>query len=137
MVRTKGIERTLGNYQKGQSVAAGNYKDGINAAQGWQQNAINAEALYAAKVQQAIAEGKRAKKLANVSEASWKQRAAELGSARIASGMKAAEGKYRGAMQKNLQVIESVMLPPRSANIDENYERSKAIGKALHEAAKA
>lgn len=131
------MERTLGNYQKGQGSAAANYKDGVNAAQGWQQAAIQAESLYAARVQEAIAEGRRSKKLAQVSDASWRARASELGSARIAGGMKAAEPKYRAAMQKNLATIESVTLPPRSADIDANYERSKAIGKALNAASKA
>jgi len=134
LVRTKGIGRTLANYQRGQGAAAANYKDGINASQGWQQNAIAAEPLYAAKLQEAIANQTRAKKLAGVSEGTWKQRASELGSARIASGMKAAEPKYQAAMAKNLATIESVQLPARSADIDANYERSKAIGKALHAA---
>lgn len=137
MVRTKGLERTMGNYQKGQGGAAAAYKDGVNAAQGWQQAAIQSEGLYAAKLNEAIAEGRRAKKLAQVSDATWRARASELGSARIAGGMKAAEPKYRAAMQKNLAVIESVSLPPRSADIDANYERSKAIGKALNAASKA
>jgi len=137
LVRTVGLSKTLGNYQKGQTVAAANYKDGINAAQNWQQSAIAAGPLYAAKVQEAIANGTREKKLAQVSDATWKARASELGSQRIAGGMKAAEGKYQAAMQKNLSVIESVTLPPRSADIDANYERSKAIGKALNAASKA
>lgn len=137
MVRTKGLERTMGNYQKGQGAAAGNYKDGVNAAQGWQQAAIAAGPLYAARVQEAISEGRREKKLAQVSDATWRQRASELGSARIAGGMKAAEPKYRAAMQKNLAIIEGVSLPPRSADIDANYERSKAIGKALNAAKRA
>jgi len=136
LVRTKGLERTMQNWTRGAANAPANYKDGILASQGWQQNAIAAEGLYAAKLSEAIAEGRRAKRLAQVSEASWKQRASELGSQRIKAGMDAATGKMRAAMQKNLQVIESVTLPARSADIDANYERSKAIGKALNAAKK-
>lgn len=132
--RTKGINRTLAAYQRGQGVAAANYKEGVQGSTGWQQAAINGEALYAAKVQEAVANQSRAKALANVSESEWKNRAVNVGSQRIASGMKAAEDKYQKKMAVNLQAIENTQLPARSANFEENYERSKAIGRALRAA---
>ena len=106
----------------------------IQAAQNWQANAIAAEELWAAKVAEAASNRTRAKKIAQVSDSEWKQRASELGSARIAAGMTAAEGKFRKGMADVLATIESVTIGARTADPMANIDaRVKPIEKALND----
>lgn len=134
MVRTKGIEATMANYQTGIGVAPGRYKDGISKATNWQSNAIAAEPLYAAKLNEAIANQTRAKKLAGVSDSEWKARASELGAARIGPGMTAALPKMRKGISDVLATIESVSIGERSADPMANVDaRVKPIVKALYD----
>jgi len=137
-LRTKGLEKTVANWKSGQGRAPANYKDGINASQGWQQNAIAAEPLFAAKMQEAISEQRRAKGLAQVSEAEWKNLATDKGAKNIGPGMAAAEPYYRKGMQKNLQVLEGITLPARTADGMQNLvNRAGAVVQALQASKKA
>ena len=137
-LRTKGLEKTVQNWKSGQGRAPANYKDGVQASQGWQQNAIAAEPLYAAKVQEAIANQSRAKGLQNVSEAEWKTAAMDRGAKNIGPGMAAAEPYYRRGMAKNIQVLESITLPARTADGMQNLvNRAGAVVQALQASKKA
>ena len=134
LVRTKGIERTAANWRGAIGGVPAKYKAGIQAAQNWQANAIAAEDLWAAKVAEAAANKTRAKKIAQVSDSEWKQRASELGSARIGAGMQAAEGKFRKGMADVLATIESVTIGDRTADPMANIDaRVKPIAKALYD----
>jgi len=134
LVRTKGIERTSQNWKGAIGAVPAKYKAGIQGAQNWQANAVAAEELWAAKVAEAAANRTRAKKLSQVSDSEWKQRASELGSARIASGMTAAEGKFRKGMADVLSTIEATSIGERTADPMANIDaRVKPIAKALYD----
>ncbi|MHA1409345.1 MAG: hypothetical protein ACTSQY_03315, partial [Candidatus Odinarchaeia archaeon] len=110
------------------------YKDGIQRTSGWQQKAIEGEELYKQKLQESMAAGLRAKRIANVSDEQWKKAAAEKGSARIASGMAASKDKFNSGMAKNLSTIQNVSIPKRVADPMANIDnRLKPIAKALHD----
>ncbi|GAI75076.1 unnamed protein product [marine sediment metagenome] len=132
MVRTKGLERTNANWKASHGRVSAAYSAGIDGAQDVIAKAIAGEDNYAAGVSNAVANRSRAKGLEKVSDADWKKAAKEKGAPRIVSGMKAGEGKYSAGMSKNLSVIESVTIPPRTqdgmANID---NRLKPIAAAL------
>jgi len=122
MVKTKGIERTAANWDN----AIGSVPDVIVKA-------IEGEALYAAKVQEAISKGSRAKALAKVSDEDWRKAALEKGAARIATGMAASKDKFRNGMGTVLSTIESVSIAPRTADPMANVDnRVKPIVAALH-----
>jgi len=134
MVRTKGLEATVGNWKGAIGSVPGRYKQGVQAANNTIERAIEAEDLYAAKVQEAISNKSRVKGLQKTSTAEWKSRAAELGSARIAAGMQAAEPKFRKGMGDVLSTIEAVSISERTADPIANVDgRVKPIVRALYD----
>ena len=132
MVKTKGIDQSMKNWTGSQGSIPAKYKEGVLAANNTIENAIAAEDLYAAKVQEAIANKSRVKGLQKTSTAEWKQRASEIGSARIVSGMQANEGKMRKGLSDVLATIEGVTIGPRTADPMANVDaRVKPIVRAL------
>lgn len=134
MVRTKGLEATMANYQTGIGVAPARYKQGVQAATDTIERAIAAEDLYAAKVQEAVANKTRVKGLQKTSTAEWKARASELGAARIGPGMTAALPKMRRGISDVLTTIEGVTIAERTADPESNVDgRVKPIVRALYD----
>jgi len=134
MVKTKGIEATMKNWTGAIGNVPGKYKTGIQGATDTIEKAIAAEGLYAAKMQEAIANGARVKGLQKTSTAEWKQRAMDLGSARIAAGMTAAEPKMRKGIANVLSTIESTTIGERTADPMANVDaRVKPLVKALYD----
>ena len=133
MVDTKSTEQAMKNWEDGIGRAPTKYAEGVKNATGVIEKAIAAEDLYAQKMQEAIASGRRAKKLAEVSDEQWKQAALEKGAARIGPGMIAAKEKMRTGIGKVLDVIRSVQIAPRTADPMANIDnRVKPIAAALH-----
>jgi len=134
IVNTKSLDQTLNNYKSGIGKAPANYKAGVMRATNTIENAIAAEPLYAAKVQEAVTSGSRVKGLQKTSTAEWKQRASELGSARIGPGMNAALPKYQKGMGEVLSTIQGVSIGERTADPMANVDaRVKPIVKALYD----
>jgi hypothetical protein len=96
-----------------------------------------AEATYKEAVVKAAGEGKFGKGVAAAGNEKWKQKTAAKGPARWSSGVSEAQPDYEKGMGKVLSAISSVTLPPRGPAGDErNYERVKAVGRAVHNATK-
>jgi len=134
MVKTKGIEATAQNWRGAIGAVPAKYKAGVMNANNTIENAIAAEDLYAARVQEAITNKTRVKGLQKTSTAEWKQRASELGSARIAAGMTAAEPKFRKGMTDVLSTIESTSIGERTADPMANVDaRVKPLVRALYD----
>jgi len=132
MVETKSIEQTRKNWKDSHGRIPAAYKAGVQASTGWQQKAIAGEDLYAAKLQEAIANKRRARKLANVSDEQWKSATVNKGAERIVRGMSEAEDKFAAGMGKVLDTIRNVNLPPRTADPIANVDnRVKPIVAAL------
>jgi len=108
------------NWRQSQTRVAAAYGDGIDRAENWQVNALAAKDLYAAKVQEAISEGRREKGISNTSNEEWKRRAKDKGVKRIVDGMRAADGKMSSGLGKVLGALGEVSLPPRTADGMEN-----------------
>ena len=134
MVATKGAAAATKNYQDSISGAAGKYKDGVGRAQNTIENAIAAEPLYAAKVQESIANGSRVKGLQKTSTAEWRKNAQEKGSVRIGPGMTAALPKFNRGITEVISTIEGVSIAPRTADPMANIDaRVKPIAQALYD----
>lgn len=134
MVQTKGIEATAKNYSDAIGSVPGKYKAGVERANDTIEKAIAAESLYAARVQESIANGQRVKGLQKTSTAEWKARASKLGSARIAQGMQENLPKYRKGMSDVISTIESTTIGERTADPMANIDaRVKPIAKALYD----
>lgn len=132
MVDTKPLSEVQAKWEAGIGRAGANYKTGVTNAKNVIEKAIEAEPLFAAKMQDAIAKGSRAKGLAKVTTEQWRAAAQEKGAARIGPGMSAAKGKFNQGIGRVLSTIQGVSLPARTtdplANVD---NRVKPIVKAL------
>ena len=122
MVKIKSQAEISENYDKGIARAPENYKKGIQRTNDWQEKASSeqAEANYADGVQRAAASKLRQKKVSQVSNEEWKQKAANIGSTRIGSGMKAGAGKRAKNFEPYRQLIESTSLPERTTDAESN-----------------
>jgi len=96
-----------------------------------------AEATYKESVTKAAAEGRFGKGVAAAGNEKWKSKTAAKGPARWSSGVSEAQPDYEKGMGKVLAAISGVNLPARGPAGDErNYERVKAVGRAVHNATK-
>ncbi len=120
------------NYRNSIAAVPGKYASGIQATNNWQEKTIAGEALYAEKVQEAIAAQRRAKAVAAVSNEDWKNKALKLGQARIAQGMTENAGKRAKNWEPYRQTLEATSLPERTADPMQNVtNRVGAVVSAL------
>ena len=135
MVKTKGIERSVGNWKSGVAGASSEYIEGVKASSDWQANALAAEDRYGTAIQQAIANRSREKGINKVSNSEWQQKTSTKGAQRWVPGVNAAEADYRKGLAPVLSVIESVTLPERTNDAAANVQsRVTPIAVALQNA---
>lgn len=115
---------------------AGDYKKGVqNPRRSWSQGASDAAGSWEQGVQQAASEGRFASGVQAAGDSKWQRKAVTVGASRFGAGVQAAKGDYQAGFAPYAQVISGVDLPPRGAKGDpRNYDRSRVIGEALHEA---
>ena len=120
------------------SGATEDYTKGVtDPAVDWAGPAKQAEATYKEAVTKAAGEGRFGKGIAAAGNEKWKTKTASKGPARWSAGVAEAQPDYEKGMGKVLSAIGAVNLPPRGPAGDErNYERVKAIGRAVHNATK-
>lgn len=134
MVKVKPLETVKANYRAGATVAPARYKAAIEKVTGFISAASSddAEALYAARIQEAISAKRRAKALSKLSDADWKTPALTKGAARIGPGMTAAVEKHAANWSPYRAALEAVVLPARTADPMANIDaRVKPIVEAL------
>ena len=132
MVDTKSLDQTQRKWEAAIGRVPQAYVEGVNAAKDVIAKGVAAEELYAQRVQEAIASKRRARKLAEVSDEQWRTAAKEKGGARIGPGMSAAKQKFNVGISKVLSTLQSVSLPPRTADPMANIDnRVKPIVAAL------
>jgi len=136
MVKTKGVDYTVKKWERRATVATEDYKAGIqNPRRSWREAALAASETWKTAIQEAIARDAYKKGIEAVDEKKWKDGALNKGATRYADGVRAAVDLYKAKMSKVLSIIESVELTPRGPRgSDQNYERVKEIGRALHDA---
>lgn len=132
MVDTKSLDQTRKNWEGAIGRVPQAYSDGVNNAKDVIAKGVAAEDLYAQKVQEAISQRRRAKKLSEVSDEQWRQAALKKGAARIATGMTESKEKFASGMGRVLSTIQSVSIAPRTADPMANVDnRVKPIVAAL------
>jgi len=132
MVDTKSLDQTQKNWEASHGRVPAAYQAGVRGAKDVIAKGVAAEALYAQKTQESISSGKRARKLAEVSDEQWRAAALDKGATRIAAGMAASKGKFNVGISKVLSTIQGVTIAPRSADPMANVDnRVKPIVAAL------
>ena len=112
-----------------------NYKSGIERTTNWKEKALNGQGLYEQQMQNASVLRRRAVALEKVSEADWKIKAANLGSMRIADGMRNGAERQAQNYEPIANALRSVELPERSADPMANIDnRVKPIVRAMVQA---
>jgi len=140
MVKIKSAGQIDANYKAAIGRVPAAYKSGVMATTDWQEKASSSEAeeLWKAKIAEAAAANRRQKAVSAVSNAEWQGKAANVGSARIGTGMSANADKRTRNFEPYRGAIEGVSLPPRTADPMENVDaRVKPIVSALVETKKS
>lgn len=133
MVKVKPLEQIKANYRAGATVAPARYKAGVLAAD-WKGPAASsdAEALFAAKMSEAIAEERRRKGIERKTNADWRDPASNKGAARIGPGMTGAVEKQASGYSPYKSALEGVTLPARGADPMANVDaRVKPVVAAM------
>ena len=115
---------------------AAQYKAGVlSPRRSWATSAAAADDARKAGLAAADARNAFVTGVNDAGDAKWSKRASVLGAARFGSGVQAAENEYRAGFQASHAVIQGVNLEPRGPKgSPQNYDRSRAIGEALHSA---
>lgn len=131
---TKSLEQTKKAWNDAIGRVPQAYQDGVKNAKDVIAKGVAAEALYAQKLQETIASGKRARELAKVTDESWKKAAGELGGQRIGPGMNAHKEDFGTGISAVLDVLQGIQLPARTADPAQNVaNRVLPIALKLHE----
>jgi hypothetical protein len=100
----------------------------------WASSTAAAEDSWAQGVNDAATEGRFSSGVNNTTK-SWQERTMNLGTQRYASGIRESQDEYEQGFAPYADVIGSTTLSPRGARGDQqNYERSREMGEALHQA---
>jgi len=114
------------------------FEDGVKDPDvDWAAGAAAAGGTYAEGVQAAIADDRFSKGVKSAGNEKWKRKVLNVGTARWAPGVRAAQGDMEAGFSKFVGVIESTMakLPPRGPRgAPGNNERQAMMSRALHEA---
>ena len=116
LVKVKSKEEAARKYKDSIGRVPGNYRASVAKTTGVIAAAIAAEPLYKAKMEEALAAGRRAKALAQVTDEDWRRGAMEKGAARIGPGMSAGAGKQAKNWAPYHDTLASLELPARSAD---------------------
>lgn len=111
------------------------YSLGIkNPKRDWETEAAAAEGRYKAGVDAAAMKGMYGKGIKGAGSKKWEDMSLKKGPGRFSEGVYIAGPFYQKGFAPYHAAIERVTLPPKFPRGDiRNYERSKAIGVALHE----
>ena len=138
MVRVPSAEEVAAKWQRRVAIAGPEYEAGVtDPGVDWAGPTKAAESRYKEGVVKAANEGRFGKGVSKTGNEGWKAKTSTLGVSRWGPGVAAAESEYAKGMAPVLAAESSAVLPSRYAAGDErNYERSKAMGKAVHNATK-
>jgi hypothetical protein len=113
------------------NAASGDYTTGVASTQKDQASlAADAAPLWAASVQQAVANGTFQKGVLKAGTAAWKNGVATKGSQRYGQGVAAAGNNYATGVAPFFAALQSVNLPPRNPK-GNNAQRSQMVVDAL------
>lgn len=116
MVKVPDSSTIAKRYNDAISGVPSSYKDAVSKTTGVIAAGVAAEGLYAQKVQESIASGRRAKALAKVTDSEWQAKASSLGASRIGPGMTANSEKRTRNYEPYRAELGSIELAPRTAD---------------------
>lgn len=131
---TKDINSIANKWSQRAQAATADYTAGVeNTQKDWATLTSNATQAWQTGVTQAATRGAFAKGVRAAGTSKWQNGAKTKGSQRYGPGVSQAEPEFVSGFTPYLQVIQSLTLPQRQAKgSPANYQRSQAVGTALH-----
>lgn len=136
MVRVSNLNNAADKFQRRASSAGQDYEQGVSEVSDseWQQATQESADTWEQGIQEAIAEGRFQAGVNNPNK-SWQEASLETGSQRFTAGAGQAGDVWRQSFSEFADVLEGLNLQPRGARGSEaNYQRSRQVGEALHNA---
>lgn len=135
-IRVKDVGSIAKKFVQRAGAAVNDYTEGVRGAgQEWEQNTRASGDNWAAGTQQAIADKRFEKGVAEAGAAKFTARASSLGAQRYPTGVGASEGEFAKGVAPFLQVIASTDLPPRRPKGDPaNMQRANVLAQRLRAA---
>lgn len=136
MVNVADLGRSADKFERRAGAAGQDYEDGVSDVSDgeWQDATLDAEDTWSQAVQDAAAEGRFGSGVSNPNK-SWQDASLEVGSSRFTQGASQAGGTWQAAFSEFADVLEGISLQPRGPRgSSANFERSRAVGEALHNA---
>lgn len=136
MIPVKDTARVARKYKDRATAADTTYREGVAAPlRSWKNNTRAAIPAYTEGIQKALAEKRYDNAIAAATDDTWREGAMSKGADRYGPGILMGEQKYQAKIDKVLNVIKAVELPPPGRKGDpKNYLRSQAVGMALNKA---
>ena len=136
MAEIKSMASIRDKYARVAPTRVTDYQKGVQSPRrSWEAATREAEDRYTQGVQQAAAEGRFGKGVAQAGDEKWSRKTQEVGVPRWAPGIAAGLPDYETGFAPYHRVIEATTLPPRGPTGDpRNLERVAVIARALNEA---
>ena len=107
------------NFEQSTSIVTERYKTGV-ANGSWKDEALSGQDLYVQRMQDPNVLARRNKGINQVSDEQWRTNTITKGSTVIAQRMKDASGKQASGFEPYRQALESMTLPPKTADPAQN-----------------
>lgn len=136
MPAVKPVGQSADKWARRAGQASQDYAKGVQAPRrSWAQSTAAAEDAWKQGVQEAAGRGAFGQGVQAAGDSKWSRKSQQVGAQRYAPGVNAAKGDYQSGFAPYAAVIEGTTLPPRGPKgSPSNYQRTQAIGEALHSA---
>lgn len=136
MVQVADLNRSADKFERRAGQAGQDYEAGVQEVSDseQQQATLDAADTWEQGIQDAIAEGRFSSGVQNPNK-SWQTASLETGSSRFTQGASQAGDTWQSGFSEFADVLEGLNLQPRGARGSEaNFQRSRQVGEALHNA---
>jgi hypothetical protein len=130
-MKVKSASLAQANYTAAAALVPARYEAGVTTAD-WQSKALDGQSLYVARLSDPEVLARRAKNISKVSDAEWRSSAIAKGRGTIGSRMTAAAPKQQANWAPYRAALESLTLPPKTADPMTNLtNRAGAVVQAM------
>jgi hypothetical protein len=130
-MKVKSASLAQANYTAAAALVPARYRAGVTSAD-WQAPALAGQALYVQRLQDPDVLARRAKNIGKVSDSDWRSAADTKGSPIIGARMTAAAPKQQANWAPYRAALESLTLPPKTADPMSNLtNRAGAVVQAM------
>lgn len=136
MVQVSNLTESANKFERRAGQAGQDYETGVQGVSDSEQQSATLDAVdtYEQGVQEAIAEGRFQSGVQSPNK-SWQQASLETGASRFTQGASQAGDTWQEGFSGFADTLEGLNLQPRGARGSEaNYQRSREVGEALHNA---